>query len=327
MNLEDVLAPECGLQQDDYSLSGAVFVDQGQLKVIGWSGRNGNTKCYILKCDKCSEDSELFGDGVFRSLRGNLVKGRVPCGCSKNPKWTKEQYHTLCSRKAIELGYTFLGFVGEWRGYRTKVKMFCEKHGEWSSGIIDTLINQGSGCPGCGVDVKTKPDEAMIASFFNSGAFHPDTKFWRSGRLNSKGFKPYWFMQCGECGETGESISSSLQGCHRPCACSKHRQKECYINWIIDGDSKVALKFGIARDSKQRVKEQNSKTSYEVIQYQVYTFLDITSCKKAERECKKELDCGILLKRDMPDGWSETTWVYNLSKIQDIYKRNGGELV
>jgi hypothetical protein len=26
----------------------------------------------------------------------------------------------------------------------------------------------------------------------------------------------------------------------------------------------------------------------------------------------------------MPDGYTETTWVYNLDKIVEIYERNGG---
>ena len=35
MNLEDVIDSD-GLQQDDYSLSGVVFGEEGQLTVVGW---------------------------------------------------------------------------------------------------------------------------------------------------------------------------------------------------------------------------------------------------------------------------------------------------
>lgn len=329
--MSDVLYPACGLQQDDYSLSGVTFGDEEQLTIIGWSGKNSsNNKYYVLKCKKCSQDRELFGEGVFRSFKGDLVKGTVPCGCSRKTKWSKEQFQILCSRKATELGYTFLGFVGEWRGQTTKISILCEKHGEWGSGTITTLINKGHGCPRCGVEdraeANTKSDDVMIASFFSSGAFHPETKFWRSDRLNSNGYKRYWDIYCPECEEVSESASNDLQLGSRPCACSPHRQQEAYINLVIDGDNTVAIKFGIANNSKRRVKEQNSKSAYLVIQYQVYKFPDVASCKKAERECKKELECGILLKRDMPDGWSETTWVYNLNKIEDIYRNYGGVL-
>jgi hypothetical protein len=340
VNLEDVLGPEYGpvnsvhsLQQDDYSLSGVVFGEEGQIEVVGWSGRNkAGNKFYILKCNKCSKDSELFGEGYFRSLKGSLVKGRVPCGCSKRPQWTKEQFAVLCSRKATELGHTFLGFVGEWKGARTKIKMLCEKHGEWSSGSIDTLINAGRGCPGCKAEAvgvrSTKPDDVMIASFFASGSFHPDTKFWRGDRLDGRGWKAYWYMSCPECGEQGESQSDNLQQGCRPCACNIHRQQECYINWLIDDhNNAVAIKFGIANNSKQRIKQQDSKSAYTLKQHSIYVFPSVEQCKKAERECKKELETGVVLKRDMPDGYSETTWAYNIGRVKGIYERNGGVLV
>lgn len=331
MNLEDVIDPEYGLQQDEWSLTNPTFGEEGQLEVVGWSGKQGTNKFYILKCSKCPQDSELFGDGHFRSLKCSLVKGSVPCGCSK-PKWSKEQFAILCSRKAGEIGYTFLGFEGEWKGKSTKIRMLCEKHGEWSSGIIGNLINIGQGCPECMADAvgeaKVKPDDVMIASFHKSGGFHPETEFWRSGRLDSQGYPRLWYMHCPECGETGESRSSSLQQGSRPCSCSMHRQQECYINWVIDDHSMArAIKFGIARNSKQRVKQQDSKSAYTLKQHSVYSFPDVTSCKQAERECKKELETGVVLKRDMPDGYSETTHAYNIGRVKDIYERNGGVLV
>lgn len=334
MNLSDLIVME-QLQQDEWSLTGGSegqspnFGKEGQLSVIGWSGKQGCAKIYILKCRKCSQDTELFGEGYFRSLKGNLANGYLPCGCSSSPRWSKEQFATLSTRKAKERGYTFLGFVGEWKMAYTKVKMLCEKHGEWGSGNINNLLNTGRGCPNCMAErigeANAKPDDVMIASFFASGAFHPNTKFWRSDRKTSQGVKTYWFMSCPECGEQGEAACGNLQQGQLPCACSKHRQKEAYINWVLDeGVMPIAIKFGIARDSKKRASNQNSLSVYKIWQHSVYTFPDVASCKKAERECKKELDCGIVLKRDMGDGYTETTWAYNLEKIIEIYERNGG---
>lgn len=330
MDLNSSLDCEYGLQQDEWSLAAPTFGKEGQLTVVGWSGKSGTNKFYILKCSKCSQDSELFGDGYFRSRKSSIVKGTVPCGCSKKPEWTKEQFTVLCSRKAEEIGYKFLGLEGEWKGHSTKIKMLCKKHSEWSSGNIHHLINNGVGCPGCrtGVEVKTKPDDVMIDSFYKSGAFHPETEFWRSARKNSEGKKVYWHMSCPECGETGEVTSSNLQKGKRPCACSQHRQQECYVNWLIDNNNvAVAIKFGIANNSKQRIKQQDSKSAYTLKQHSVYSFPSVQQCKQAERECKKELETGVVLKRDMPDGYSETTWAYNIGRVKDIYERNGGVLV
>ena len=315
------------LQQDEWSLTAPTFGKKGQLTVVGWSSRGKSGKghkLYILKCNKCSQESRLFGEGYFSSTKGNLVNGVVPCGCSEAPKWTRDQYLMLCERKAIEIGHTFLGFEGEWKKSRTKIKMLCQKHGEWNKGTVNNLLGHGVGCLECGVDAKTKPADVMIESFFASGAFHPDTKFWRSDRKSKKSRNSYWFMSCPVCGEVGESTGSSLQKGKRSCACSKHRQQECYINWVLDGENPVALKFGVARDSKQRIKQQDSKSAYTLKQHSVYQFSSVQECKQSERECLQELDCGVVLKRDLPDGYTETTWVYNLEKIIEIYERNGG---
>ena len=330
MNLVDIL--ENGeLKQDTWSLTKPKFGKQQQLQVIGFTSHQTGSKNYILRCETCSNDPELYGEGYFKSKKGNLtISGTIPCGCAFSPRRSKEQYVILCSRKASELGYTFLGFVGEWKGSLTKIKMSCDLHGEWGSGIINNLINSNNGCASCQMEAlvssRVKPDEVMTTSFFSSGGFHSETKFWRSERKTSQGSKSYWHMSCPECGEQGESKSGSLQLGQRPCACSKQNQKEAYINWVIDPSiiNTVAIKFGIARNSKHRVHLQNSKSIYDIQQHLIYKFPNVASCKKAERECKKELECGVVLKRDMPDGYTETTYVYNLDKIKEIYKKHGG---
>ena len=96
------------------------------------------------------------------------------------------------------------------------------------------------------------------------------------------------------------------------------------MNIVVDGGYAVAIKFGISNNSTQRLKQQQCKCTYGITKHSVYKFPDVSSCKKAERECKMELECGVLLKYDMPDGYTETTWVYNLEKIIEIYERNGG---
>lgn len=338
MNLEDVIDPEAvnsvhSLQQDEWSLSKPTFGEEGQLEVVGWSGRNrSGAKYYVLECIKCSQDSELFGDSYFKCLKSSLLSGSIPCGCSGYRKWSKEEYEILCTRKAKEMNYKFLGFNGEWKGGKTKIRMFCEGHGEWNSGDIAHLNNHSKGCPTCGAERTTesrvKPDNVMIKSFFDSGSFRPDTKFWRSERTTSRGWKPYWYIFCPECGEVSEGQAGDIQRGQKSCACSKYRQQQAYINWLVDDhENAVAIKFGIARNSKKRVKDQARHSTYTLKQHAVYTFPSVQQCKQAERECKKELETGVVLKRDMPDGWTETTWSYNIGKVVDIYKRNGGVMV
>ena len=331
-NLEDLLDPEYGLQQDEWSLTRPRFGADGQLEVIGWSGRVRSRKLYIVKCVKCALDTGLFGDGYFRGNKGNLERGKSPCGCATNYVWTKEQYKILCFRKAESLGYTFIGFHGDWKGVQTRLQMHCSKHGDWFSGTINKLTSGGRGCVGCMGDAiaarSRKPDSVMVQSFFASGAFHPDTKFWRGENKGGCANAVYWSVYCPDCGEVGEASSGNLQQGKRPCACSPHRQQEAYINVLRDlNDQVVAIKFGVANNSEVRVKQQNNKCFYEVSNHSVYYFPDKKSCIMAENECIQRLACGVISKEFMPDGYTETTWAFNLDKIISIYEKHGGKRI
>ena len=123
-------------------------------------------------------------------------------------------------------------------------------------------------------------------------------------------------------------MSSQLQDGCRPCACSGHRPQECYVNLLIDNNNMaLAIKFGLTVNSESRVKRQDSKSIYAVKQHSIHSFPDVASCKKAERECKQTLECGVLTKEEMPDGFTETTWAFNLDKIISIYEKHGGKRI
>lgn len=397
MNLVDLL-DESGLQQDEWSETAPRFGEEGQLQVIGWSGRQQSKKYYILKCTVCTSDKELFGEGYFKTTKSDMIRGYIPCGCSKRIQWSKEQYTVLCARKATELGYSFLEFEGQWgSGKNTKVRMFCSQHGEWVGGGVSNLINNGRGCPACArakveaarrVPLQDRinkinklcegttsslisapedykhvfervrmacsvhgewessmkkvtdgklcpkcgrlagglsrriPDDEMVSKFMTTRAFSEGTSFNKIG-MREDG-KSEWEVFCPDCKESGISTLDNLQQGKRPCACTSMRQKECYINYVMDGDNVVALKFGIAINSSFRVDSQNRSSVFEVVNKFVYTFPDTKSCKAAEKECKQTLYCGVIPKEEMSDGYTETTYVYNLDKIIQIYKKHGG---
>ena len=328
VNLEDVLS-DGGLQQDGWSLTEPKFGEEGQLEVVGYIGKQWTNRVYLLTCLECKRDPELFGEGYFKSTKSNLNAGKLPCGCSNIPKWTESQFNTLCERKASDMGYCFQGFAEKFHGQNTKTAMYCRKHGLWESLTVNTLINTDHGCPRCAVDMvkqlNTKPDNVMIESFLSTGAFHPDTKFWRSDRLTNKGTAEFWNIYCPECGGTGQATASNLQAGKACCECSPHRQKEAYMNWIISEDFiAIAIKFGISVNSERRFRQMSKDGPYKVERFIVYKFPDVASCKRAERQCKQELDCGILTKEEMPDGYTETVGIENLFKILEIYVRNGG---
>jgi len=328
LNLEDVLN-EDGLQQDEWSLTTPTFGEHSQIKVIGWSGKSFTNKYYILKCDKCSQDNELFGEGYFKALKTSFTKGYFPCGCGPRSNWTESQYKTLCTRRAQELGYTFVEFKQPWNKGKTKLILSCDNHGEWLASNYDNMNSRKASCPVCLSHrkraLKLKPDCDLIETFFDSGCFHSETEFWRSDRKDTQGKRNYWVVYCPECGEQGESTTGNLQKGKRCCACSNHRQKEAYIHWVLDDNySAVAIKFGIATNSHRRRKQQDSKSLYNVQHFIVYTFPTVEDCKKAERECKQEFECGLLKREDMCDGYTETTGIGNFLKVIEIYARNQG---
>jgi hypothetical protein len=119
-----------------------IGVDNGQ-RAKGWWNQK-----YIIKCSICSEDEKLWPYGSIKTGKSFLEKGTVPCGCTRTPRWSKEQYEVRINRWCSDRGYEFLGFNGEWRGKDTKVKIRdLETNEEWDSGTLHRLLFQGSGNP------------------------------------------------------------------------------------------------------------------------------------------------------------------------------------
>lgn len=299
-----------------------------QLEVIGWNRLPDNGRLYYIKCSICCKDPELFGDGIFTTSASALSRGSIPCGCAINPRWTKNQYLVKCERKAKFSGYIFKNFYGDWKGKSTKLEIVCQKHGEWYTATIDSFVNAGQGCPCCRTDKlresRLKEDHTMIQSFFSSGQFSPNTLFWRSDRKDSENKAKYWYMYCPICECTAESLAYSLQSGHVPCDCSTSRQKQAYINILYNNDVPIAVKFGVSNNPKNRLKTQQSLSPLYVYQHIVMEFPSKQQCLKAERECKSSMQCGILSKDLMPDGYTETTYCHNLDQIIQIYEKNGG---
>lgn len=333
MNLEDVIDAEYGLQQDEWSLTKPRFGKENQLEVIGWSGRYKSAKYYILKCDICSKDSELFGDGYFKNLKDNLNKGRIPCGCSQATRWTDDQLIIKINRCLDDTSSKLVCLEDYSTRSKIKCTIYCENHGMYSGIWVTSILHSGKTCPTCGYEdgaIKRCPsDEDVIASFLETDSFPEDTKFWKSNRTTSQGFYSYWFVNCPDCGVTAEAYVSDLRKGSKPCGCSPYKkQRQGYINAIVDKNkNNIAIKFGIANRAINRISRQRSSSIYEVINHSIWIFPSPEDCKSAEKECKDTLETSVLAKEEFQDGYTETTYVNNLDKIINIYKLFGGVLV
>lgn len=340
-NLEDLIDPEYGLQQDEWSLTRPRFGAEGQIEVIGWSGKERYHKIYIVTCSICSGDSELFGDGCFKSSKWNLSKGQIACGCAKNPLWNSFQISIRIHRKCAEKGYTFLGFLGNYMTVKsTRCLVNCELHGDWET--CPDKIFQDRGCPACRMSKLKKTlstlgnrqgrergdDSDHIKTFVDTGGFAEGTTFTRSiERKTSQGRSTYWDVYCPECEQTASAFIGQLKEGYRACHCGPSRQREAYINFVKEAPNFLAIKFGVANQTGVRIKQQARACIYDVENFGVWEFETKKSCLAAERECKQTLECGVLTKEEMADGYTETTWAFNLEKIIAIYEKHGGKRI
>lgn len=133
----------------------------GMIEVIGIAGKQGRITTFKIICTECSKDSELFPDGYFVNQKSDLVKGKKPCGCSKQPKWFDWQYLIL-ARRAAKDRFTVHGFAEEFHGSHTKLNLECLRDGHKWAASIDNVINKEIGCPRCKVEQRKTPEHLAL---------------------------------------------------------------------------------------------------------------------------------------------------------------------
>lgn len=336
MDLEDLLI-DGRLHQDKWSLNTPTFGTSSQIRVVGWSHTSStNRKYYIIYCSECAKDTELFAEGFFRTLKGSLLFGRLPCGCAGRVDWTEEQYKVLMTRSLETSSVKLLGWDGEYKRGKTKVLAVCEVHGEFKSGMsIGDYMQRGmyaGMCKDCGAikysQDMSKSDDHFIETFMSIGAYVDGTTITYAGfkqyPKNNTKYK-HWEVFCPTCNITYTARSSTLQAGCIGCNCARSNQKQAYINKIYDFDGIVCLKLGVSHNSEKRRSQIQLATSYTVVLSDVFAFESAMDCRKAEKICKNSLECAVVSKEEMPDGYSETTSIDNYDEIVKIYQDNGGK--
>lgn len=334
MDLNELIVEQ--LNEDDWSKSGATFGDQGQLQVLGWSGKRRGDKIYILHCSECAKDPELHGEGYFKSLKFSLVRAKpqIPCGCADHVHWTEKQYVTLAKRKLKLWNIEFLGWAEPYNKAETRVRLSCSVHGEWVGarvGAIATQIKAKGNCKKCG-DMnggltRTKDESHFYKSFMSTGKFEEGTTFKFLGNRPASTSR-LWEVYCSRCGITFQSSSGSLQAGKVGCGCSwGYNQKQAYINEVYGGEVLLGLKFGISTNSNSRNKTLSKNKDYTISLSAVYEFDSVGDCRNAEKYCKNNLPCGIFSREALPDGYTETTYAHYYDNIIKIYENFGGKSI
>lgn len=145
---------------------------------------------------------------------------------------------------------------------------------------------------------------------------------WYEGKIGYS-HKVLW-----ECPDHGTQCSVSqtiLSGSGCP-SCANPHQKIFYINAIFNdaGNNTGNIKFGIAVNPVNRIKDQNNKNKYKMSNIAIVTFDNVFSCRSAESLCKKQLLCKVESMENMPDGYTETTSENNFKTVLDICESFGG---
>ena len=223
------------------------------LTVIGWDGeRRNGAKYYTLFCSVCSNDPELFGDGIFKATKHCLTQGKIPCGCATHPRWTDNQYRIRLKRVCDSKGYLIRGISEDFVGGNTQVKLECTHDGNvWE--VSYKHILEGNSCRKCANLSKRKSDESQIEKFMKTGSFPEGTRFFRTNRKDMSG-KSYWkyfcpvcsndvFVQEGLCSGLFEMQESNLIKGSMRCRCSDKifwtkEQREFQIKGALSSTNK-----------------------------------------------------------------------------------------
>lgn len=318
---------ELTVMQKDFIGSKFALKSGAKLSVVDVYGMAGTCALFVLECEICSKDEELWPYGSIISTKGNLIKGQTPCGCSTSPSWSKSQYEILIGRKCSELGYNFLCFVGEWKGAKTRLQLHNLKNDhKWDSSNIDNLLNNGHGCPlEAGNKLKTQKErELQINNFLcqEMGSFIS----WEDGCYSNAYSKFNWLCKDGHPCST--SVDNFLIGRRCP-TCTQfgfNPSKPAWfyiVQWYGFGES--YLKYGITNqeDYMVRINQQSIQSKLDYYVLEAYHHEDGQLVLDAENALKydilKEVS-GSCPKDWLPDGYSETVedTPENLQIILDV---------
>ena len=236
------------IETDEHT--GKKYGKDQQIELLGHIERD-NKIIRVVKCKECAKDPELHGEGLFETTLSRLTEGRIPCCCNKN-NYTERHITTLIKRKCKELSFEFEGFVGDYVGKQTLLKLKCLKHDySWCTTSVSRLLNSLKGCKMCQYDNNSTnskiPDDIMTEELTSTGYFPDGTYIKR--KESSKGSKQRVLLHCpicsvdkyvqaGLCSGIFESDFQELKLGHKPCRCGiqilTEPQMEFNIKSIIE---------------------------------------------------------------------------------------------
>lgn len=202
----------------------------------------GVRKVYALKCNECSKNSVLHGEGIYLVHLSHIKNGIISCGCAKRTNWTPYQYYIKMISECKNRNCIFLGYD------KKHLRLYCLEHGYWNTTSKAHFFN-GKGCSKCGDTnsrvLRTKDSYFHISKFKNTNAYN----YRRSDKIDSSGRLRYWEYMCekcshdeyvrlGLCNGIFTSFNSDLVKGKKSCRCSSNyrwteKQREYQITKLL----------------------------------------------------------------------------------------------
>ena len=105
--------------------------------------------------------------------------------------------------------------------------------------------------------------------------------------------------------------------------CTRNSADKSYILCVYDGETPVALKYGITKNPDRRLKDIQKGTTYRVVRLGVWVFDNHEKCISSEREIKDNV-MPVLTQKEFDEGYTETCDVNLLDYVIKTIKNYGG---
>lgn len=149
--LREILTKDVKSHEDDFIASGSFLEGTSFTRNTTLCNSRGEKVFWEYVCPCCSHDEYVKNGvctGVFTAVGGDLKRGILSCRCSKSYRWSEEQRIYQIQKVCKSNTFTFLAWVGCYKGANTEFSWECDKNHKCVSNI-HSFINKRCFCQYC----------------------------------------------------------------------------------------------------------------------------------------------------------------------------------
>lgn len=271
------------------------------------SGLGRSRDKWTLHCSTCNVDFKATLND-FTGVRSY----RKPCKCSKNPRVTKEEW---LERIAVLAKDRYSYHIDKFEYGNTRVRMRCLICSRHFTNDLEHLHLRKQGCPRC-AGCEKRTTEEFIEKVSKVQLPHLDYS-----KTQYKNHKAKVEVICKKCDQVFlQSVVAAYEGLGCPVCDSSKRSyntdqgiSSFYLQEVEDTKGRY-LKFGVAYNVHRRICQQRNKSNAKHT-----LLLEMRSTPRKvwsiERKVKSMFNCGVVKPCRLPDGFTETLNITDLSNV------------